>query len=505
MKIFLLILVLFLLSLSAVYADDFGVSGNVDISKLYLTTAIGYSVQPMDISYNEVDRIGLGQVELRSKKFSDYAVFLGDSYRRMVGADDRVLVPPLSKILVYAYLKNETDHSIDIKDFTFYASRTNPMWGTWENLGIPGFSSSFSFKIYGSTKSRLGFRSNWPVSSTILSGEEKNLLVSEFTLPQFIEVLEEEYTSKYASDGSLSIDYKVVVKNSSGLEVKDVIYSHGSYFYRRNFLPEETYTYEYTIQYGFEYILGENKFYNYSISVTPDIRKCIVIGSTVLNRNSVPDSRSLFVLRNDQNSLAQFTAIKEIDWYPGTEGLCIEVLPYWILGKEVKIDIQPSYELDMTLDKFSKSIFLSLLNFAANGSFMNPVFLYDDRYVKMRESCGAIERFSSFEWNVNNRKFECNMEYDFINRNAFVRTPLMFYFSSKYKREEIKITPDIEFEIVKEGSSIVVKNNSSFDLENLVIGEKKYFIGRGESAAEIAYSDEANYSYSEIVGSVKNL
>ena len=322
---YILFLFLLLLFPSFTYADDFHEGGDSFVNDFRDALGYGYRTLPLqgkcpmcvefnleDVKGSSVEyilnNVGLFDITSRDPKFG-----LIRNPQRYTSLD----LPPFANAsFIYWYL-NEADHSVQIEKIKVFLSRYDSSLGDLRNvLFVNGHFEEIPTRVLFDIYPRAGIVKEYEGLGIVGQGKGGSLILdSLFVKP-----------SVYFSHWELSVSNKkgyirVYVKNSSDYLERNITYSHQEYSSTRDFLPNETYVYEYEVD------IEENSSVGFASIHNPNSRKeCIGFGEH-LESNFIGESAIVVGVRKEGEILYPYVSSRLKPW---GEAFCINRLAHTV-------------------------------------------------------------------------------------------------------------------------------------------------------------------------------
>ncbi len=455
MKKLVVVFLVFSFFLSILYADDFHVSQDYEDSEVFVTTF--FSVEDVgaggffyDIEYDKNSVVGLNHDEVFWEELVD---LVGGRYRRVAGVRDFVRVPAGSKVKISSIVKNESGHDVVLKDFHLFLSRQDHTLGNIDIFQEVSGNGIYNYLFFGNEAFRQGQFVFLPSVFNVLNDETKvfDLHTVEILQPLHIQSL--EWSIHILDNGELKIDVALLVRNIANFSLENIEFFHLDYYEKRTFQPLETYIYEYSVNFGRDYNYGFNSLKSFEIVNNTNKLECAVLGTSE-GVDISGDSKSLIFSRSDVGE-GWFGETSDIDWYPENLGMCIELMDYKLVGKNIEFNISANVDVVFLSegralefgDDFAVS--LNIENRGFDLEFFDVVLDFDGNLQRVKSSnCkyfvverGLVLRVVDFKGMEN---VFCEIVFEVLQKDKF-----SFLETSVHKDEKIlfKYAPDIEMSL----------------------------------------------------------
>lgn len=327
-----LLTVIFLLPISSISADYFFPDGDSTQNKYFDT--LGYGIDrligsgdcPGCIEYdaNEVSGVYTGDI-VGVVSIGDITDV--DSVHGLIRNPyvyDSVSLPPFSTVdFIYWYLNNSQE-SVYISELNVFLSRYDLSKGDLRNvLNVDGIYTEIPFSVYGFYLPRHGVVKTYG-GLGIVNRDASNSLVLD-TVSIKAPLIFEKWEADTGDDFAV---LRVYVTNITSESLNNIEYRHGDYFLKRNFLPNETYIYEYTLTDIEVDSLGYSSVYNPNSKT-----ECIVVGE---NMDSFYIGESVIVagIRKKGDLYLQYVGSRV---KPLVNAFCIERIAYKQYSSEMTL------------------------------------------------------------------------------------------------------------------------------------------------------------------------
>lgn len=376
--------------------------------------------------------------------WDDYVTVVGGRYRRLAGVNDFVRVPAGSTVGVSALVRNEEDSDFEVDDWNFFLSRAESSLGNIGNLVEGDFNfSKFDYLFDGDWYSREGYVKPFSSSVEVPKGESDFVNLGTLEIFQPLEIVSFDWEANILENGNLVLDFVLVSKNKASFELKDIEFTHGDFYEKRDFLPNEEYVYEYSVDLGDDYVAGLNLLDSFEIYNGNSRLECAVSGS--LGFDGFGDSRSLSYKGSGV----------DLDWYPNNLGMCVDLIEYSLVGDVLEyyapVDVDLSFvddggvlglgeELNLTVEVANRGIGLE--------SFLFKLEFDENFQTLVSSSCdfelsGGVLYFEVFGLNPNDEIF-CDVSFE-VDESFLVLENLLLLDDDVLDSVEYGVVPDFEF------------------------------------------------------------
>lgn len=320
-----LLIYLFFLFPSYILADGFTFSG--DLSENQYFDTLGFGVRslpkrgdcPNCVEYDSV--IGqdtqyiLGNISILDITSIDPSYALIRNPNKYASLS----VPPYTHVDFIYWYKNSTGHSVVIDEIKVYISRYYLSQGDLRNvLDITGVYESTDLRVFTWVYPRVGYFKSYD-GLGVVNKDASGVVVLDTVLVKSPIIFDKWEAS--VNDGIVNM--KVSVRNITNILEKDIVFSHGQYFFKRDFPPNEEYLYEYVLPYE---DIGS---FGYATISNPNFRKeCTSFGEH-LESYFIGDSAPMSGVRGDGFNYIG-SRVK-----PWGEAFCIMRTPYAIHSSEM--------------------------------------------------------------------------------------------------------------------------------------------------------------------------
>ncbi len=257
--------------------------------------------------------------------WEDHVTMVSGRYRRIAGVNDLVRVPAGSSVAVSALIRNDSGDDVEIEGWNFFLSRAESSLGDIGNFLVKDVDFlSANYLFDGEEFSRQGYAKPFSSSVEVVGGDTSFVHLGSLDIFQPFEISSFDWTPNILENGDLVVDFVLVSKNIASFELKDIEFTHGDFYEKRDFSSNEEYVYEYSVNFGKNYSGGLNLLDSFEIHSGSSRLECAVSGS--LDLDGFGDSRSL----NYKSSGI------DLDWYPNNLGMCVDLVEYTLVGDKLE-------------------------------------------------------------------------------------------------------------------------------------------------------------------------
>jgi hypothetical protein len=309
-------------SCSLVYADDFHLTEDYADSEVFVTTL--FSIEELSASEHEIYTVeyDLDEVVGNRTDFLQDNVFWNDHIRFVDGRYRR-----------------------------FFVSRINKVMG---NLGVFGVEATYDHNFYnffGHKFQKYGDYIYSPLIVNVQENETKLVHLASFDIFQPLKVEYFNWEPNILENGDLLVNFELKLKSLASFQIRNIEFSHGDYYHKRDFRLDDENVYEYAINYGNDYGPGLNLLDSFEIKKAGPKTECLVYGSTDFI-NPSPDTKTLVYERTDvDGSEDWFGKTVDVDWYPKNEAMCVTLMPYSLVGKKLEYNVPLDIEAHFLNEK----------------------------------------------------------------------------------------------------------------------------------------------------------
>ncbi|PKN03034.1 hypothetical protein CVU76_03350 [Candidatus Dojkabacteria bacterium HGW-Dojkabacteria-1] len=310
---------------SYIFADGFTSSGDLSENQFFDTLGFGVGSLPKKgdcpncIEYDSV--VGQDTQYLLSNTSISDITSIDPSYAliRNPNLYASLSVPPYTHVDFIYWYKNSTGHSVEIDEIKVYLTRYYSSQGDLRNvLDITGIYESTHLQIFTWIYPRGGYFKSYD-GLGMVNNDASGVFVLD-TIMVKSPIVFDKWEASVSED---VVNMKIFVRNITNILEKDIVFSHGQYFFKRDFQPNQEYVYEYELPFEDIGSFGYATIYN------PNSRKeCTSLGEH-LESYFIGDSAPMSGVRGEGFNYIG-SRVK-----PWSEAFCITRTPYAIHSSEM--------------------------------------------------------------------------------------------------------------------------------------------------------------------------
>lgn len=330
-KIFLTFCIL-IFSFSFVYADRYFENGDIVQNRYY--DALGYGIGtllesercPNCVEYDTEKVYGAYTSDILSNVHIDDVTDPDPVYglMRLHYLYDEVALPPYSSLDFIYWSKSMAGSDVNISSIKMFLSRGYSYQGDLTKIvNIKGEYEALPIKYIVWDYPRSGLVKTYDGLGIVKDGEGVLRGMRLDTAYVKSPILFVSWEAMELDEGVL---LRILVRNDSDQELRNVVYTHQEYSESRNFDPNEEHIYEYLVQRAQDGSLGYPGVYN------PNYRtECIARGEN-LEANSVGDSAVVGGVREEDGGKLAYIGSRV---KPLRYRFCVTVIPHTVYSSEI--------------------------------------------------------------------------------------------------------------------------------------------------------------------------
>lgn len=333
-KVFITLCLLILFK-AVVYADEYFPDGDITYNR-YVDT-LGYGISelleskkcPNCVQYESSKVEGSFTKEvLLNSTISDVTE---DDWRyglvRKWNIYDRVALPPYSSLNFIYWSENRAWEEVNISSLKVLLSREDINNGDLrELLYIEGEYGELPVKYIVYNYPRTGIIKEYPGLGKISvnGGFRKGKVIDTVYVKPAI-----EYVKWEAQESGENLRVRITVRSVSKRVLKDILFRHNEYSFKRDFQPLEEYTYDYFLTNTEDNNIGYT-----SIDDPNETEQCVVLGEN-MESNFVGESVIVGGIREREGVSLPYigSRIK-----PLKESFCVKRIPYTLYSEEIEME-----------------------------------------------------------------------------------------------------------------------------------------------------------------------
>ena len=357
---------------SFIYADYFHPYGDCSQNRFFDT--LGFGIEslanegncPNCLQFNIEDVRGsdteylLESVTLNDLTYPDFSHGL----IRRPNLHSSVSLPPQSTVSFLYWYRNDTGEGTNISSLGVFLSKSPLELGDLRRvLDIEGVYEEPSFNILTWSYKRSGILKRYEGLGLVNSNASGSIVIDSVTVSS--PLIFEKWEAQIQGDVAL---VRVYVKNISNLVLPNIEYKHSDFFLKRDFLANEEYVYEYSLDMESKDTLGYSGIYN------PNVHKECAVHGEHMESYIVGDSAILFGVREDGNFLNYAASRVK----PFVEDFCVTRIAYRLYSSEMVLKQSTQEEVisgDEQPTVVQESFVLGVSNLPKTAKFSLIMFL----------------------------------------------------------------------------------------------------------------------------------
>jgi hypothetical protein len=341
-------------------ADSFYPSGDGSYCEFAQTVALSYTDLPDSGKNNvfyDVDLVKGQKGDFFAKStFFDVGEIRYPNARRDNNVADYVALPPGAIARLGMFIFNYSGHPVTLQSGFLFVSQNDASKGNLNNVGAKGQWIETSFISQGTRITRKGYAyqlgnlGTWQASSW--SNPPRGIVLREFETIQPIHIVDRNVEAKVRGE-SLFLDVNLILRNVSSYDLADIKIRDeliNSYVFEKtiniskNQEKEINYSQEIKNDYPLSFKISPVHIYD----PNSHVESAGIGADSGFTKN--PDTKILLTHRGDVGAPSTWSGMQgDFAALPRGDFISIELLPYEIRSRSVKIELAPDLEVHKTV------------------------------------------------------------------------------------------------------------------------------------------------------------